>query len=336
MYKINIAGTELAFECSPEDTIARAAIRAGIGLPYECNVGSCGTCKVELLSGEVESNWPAAPGLNDRDRSRGRVLGCQSRPGSDCTIKARVADQYLSGCVPRRFTATLSGQRDLTHDIREFRFTLAEPVDFLPGQYALLQLPGVEGQRAYSMCNIAQDGATWHFQVRRVPGGQGGAVLFDGLRTGDTVAFDGPYGLAYLRTDNERDIVCIAGGSGLAPMISIARGMAANPALASRKLHFFYGGRTARDICGGDMLAELPGFGERIFWHPVISMPEVDGHQWNGPTGFVHQLAGDTLGAALREHEIYFAGPPAMAQAVQRMLYEAGVPAAQVHYDAFY
>lgn len=336
MYKITIAGTDLAFDCAPGDTIARAAIRAGIGLPYECNVGSCGSCKIELLSGEVASNWPAAPGLSERDRGRGRVLGCQSRPGSDCTVKARVADQYLSGCLPRRVEARLSGQRDLTHDIREFHFTLAEPVDFLPGQYALLQLPGVEGQRAYSMSNIAGDGLGWQFQIRRIPGGQGGKALFERLAPGATVALDGPYGLAYLRTDSPRDIVCIAGGSGLAPMISIARGMAADPALATRKLHFFYGGRTARDICGRDMLAELPGFGERIFWHPVISMPEADGHRWDGPTGFVHQLASDTLGGALREHEIYFAGPPAMAQAVQRMLYDSGVPAAQVHYDAFY
>lgn len=337
MYKINIAGTDTAFECAPGDTIARAALRAGIGMPYECNVGCCGTCKIELVSGEVASNWPEAPGLGERDRARGRVLGCQSRPRSDCTVKARVGDQYLTGCVPRRFDALLAGKRDLTHDIREFRFTLAEPVDFLAGQYALLHLPGVDGPRAYSMSNIAQDGATWHFQVRRVPGGKGSAALFDQLDIGDKLTIDGPYGLAYLRTTSERDIACIAGGSGLAPMISIARGLAANPAMDGRKLHFFYGGRTARDICGSDMLAELRGYGERIVYHPVISMPEADAaQQWNGRTGYVHELVRDVLGDSLAQHEVYFAGPPAMAQAVQRMLFEAGVPGPQVHYDAFY
>ncbi|WP_026355103.1 2Fe-2S iron-sulfur cluster-binding protein [Massilia niastensis] len=336
MYKINIAGSQLAFDCAPGDTIARAALRAGIGIPYECNVGCCGTCKIELLSGSVESNWPAAPGLGERDRMRGRVLGCQSRPVSDCTVKARVGDQYLTGRVPRRFEAVLAGQRDLTHDMRELRFSLPEAVDFLPGQYALLQLPGVDGPRAYSMSNIARDGATWHFQIRRVPGGQGGAAIFDRMKVGDRLTIDGPYGLAYLRTANQRDIVCIAGGSGLAPMISIARGLAADPALAGRRLHFFYGGRTARDICGSDMLAELPGWGERIHYYPTISMPEADAAPWSGRTGFVHELVAEVLGASLRDHEIYFAGPPAMAQAVQRMLFEAGVPGEQVHYDAFY
>lgn len=336
MYKITIAGTDLAFDCAPGDTIARAALRAGIGMPYECNVGCCGTCKIELLSGAVESNWPAAPGLGERDRARGRVLGCQSRPGSDCTVKARVGEQYLSGCAPRRFDAVLAGQRDLTHDMREFRFSLPGPVDFLPGQYALLQLPGVDGARAYSMSNIAEDGAGWHFQIRRVPGGKGSAAIFDDLQIGARVAIDGPYGLAYLRSASARDIVCIAGGSGLAPMISIARGMAENPAMAARRLHFFYGGRTARDICGGDMLAALPGWGERIAFHPVISMPEADADQWHGPTGYVHELVADVMGATLAQHEIYFAGPPPMAQAVQRMLVDAAVPATQVHYDAFY
>lgn len=337
MFKITVANTPHQFECAPDDTILRAAQRAGLGMPYECNVGSCGTCKIELISGEVESNWPAAPALTERDRGRGRVLGCQSRPMGDCTVKARLAEQYQTGRRPQRFKASLSACRDLTHDIREFRFQLAAPVDFLPGQYALLNFPGVNGPRAYSMSNIAQGDASWHFMIKRVPGGAGTGALFDQVRIGDTLAMDGPYGLAYLRTDSPRDIVCIAGGSGLAPVISIARGVAANPAMASRKLHLFYGGRTPRDICGEDVIRELPGFGERFFYHPIISMPESDGaQQWSGRVGFVHELALHVLGHALAEHEIYFAGPPPMAQAVQRMLIEEKVPGGQVHYDAFY
>jgi toluene monooxygenase electron transfer component len=143
--------------------------------------------------------------------------------------------------------------------------------------------------------------------------------------------------MAYLRTEPARDIVCIAGGSGLAPVLSIARGVAANPAMDGVRLHLFYGGRGARDICGEEMLRALPGFGERFFYHPIISMPdEAELATWSGKVGFVHELARDTIGVDLPAHEIYFAGPPAMAQAVQRMLFDAGVPGAQVHFDAFY
>ncbi|MDB5764179.1 MAG: oxidoreductase [Herminiimonas sp.] len=338
MFKITVADSERQFECAPDDTIMRAALRAGVGVPYECNVGSCGTCKIELVSGEVVSNWPEAPALTERDRGRKRILGCQSRPTGDCTVKARLSDQYLgSGCRPQQFKATLTACRDVTHDIREFRFRLDVPVHFLPGQYALLYFPDVNGPRAYSMSNISQDDGSWHFQIKRVPGGSGTGTLFDKIRTGDTLMMDGPYGLAYLRTDSPRDIVCIAGGSGLAPVMSIARGVAADPSMASRKLHFFYGGRGPRDICGEDMLRELPGFGERFFFHSIISMPELDTErQWAGRIGFVHDMALEVLGKTLPEHEIYFAGPPAMAQAVQRMLMQEKVPGGQVHYDAFY
>ena len=337
LFTIALADSQEHFACAADDTIMRAALRAGIGMPYECNVGACGTCKVELVSGDVESNWLEAPALTERDRGRHRVLGCQSRPAVDCIIKARLSDQYRSACQPQRFEATATACRDLTHDMREFRVLPATPVNFLPGQYSLLYFPGVNGPRAYSMSNIAQGDGSWHFMIKRVPGGTGSSALFDRLRIGDVLRLDGPYGLAYLRPDSPRDIVCIAGGSGLAPVISIARGVAADPSMAERKVHIFYGGRAPRDICGEDLIRELPGFGERFFYHPIISLPESDGaQQWTGRVGFVHELALQVLGSRLPEHEIYFAGPPAMAQAVQLMLVAEKVPGAQVHYDAFY
>ncbi len=337
MFRIALADSPESFLCAPEDTILRAGLRAGIGMPYECNVGSCGTCKVELVSGAVESNWPDAPGLSERDRARKRVLGCQSRPTADCVIKARPGAQYKSRCLPGKIGATLCEWRDLTHDIREFRFRLAAPASFLPGQYALLTLPGVPGPRAYSMSNAAQDDGCWHFLIKRTPGGAGTTALFERVRIGDTVTVDGPYGLAYLRRECARDIACIAGGSGLAPVLSIARGVAADPAMSAVRLHLFYGGRSARDICGEREMRALPGYGERFFFHPAVSLPEAQpAEPWSGKVGWVHELALEVLGPSLAGHEIYFAGPPAMAQAVQAMLMREKVPGDQVHFDAFY
>jgi toluene monooxygenase electron transfer component len=265
------------------------------------------------------------------------VLGCQSRPLSDCTVRARAGAQYAGASVPRRVRATLAATRALTHDLHELRFALPEPIDFKPGQYALLHLPGVDGPRAYSMSDVAHGQSSWDFLIKRTAGGAATGVLFDRLREGDEITIDGPYGLAYLRTESTRDIVCIAGGSGLAPVMSIARGVAASPAMQGIKLHLFYGGRGARDICGEEMLRALPGYGERFLFHPVVSSPGPDDQQaWRGRFGFVHELALETIGMAMASHEIYFAGPPPMAQAVQRMLIQEKVPGAQVHFDAFY
>ncbi len=306
-------------------------------MPYECNVGSCGTCKVELLAGNVESRWADAPGLSGRDKARNRVLACQSQPSGDCSIKVRLQDECRPIHTPCRFSAQLAGVRDLTHDIREFHFLAAGSPRFEPGQYALLALPGVAGMRAYSMSNLVVPAGEWHFQIKRVPNGAGSNALFDRVAIGSTITIDGPYGMAYLRRDSPRDLVCIAGGSGLSPMIAIARGMEAEPRLAERSLHFFYGGRGPRDICGEDMLAALPGFGERIHFIPVLSMPELDVDKtWTGRTGLVHEAVLSTFGDRLGAFEYYFAGPPLMTQVVQAMLVKNKVPFGQLHYDSFY
>ncbi|MSQ19095.1 MAG: 2Fe-2S iron-sulfur cluster binding domain-containing protein [Betaproteobacteria bacterium] len=93
-----------AFECASDDTLLRAGLRAGFGIPYECDVGACGTCKVELIAGAVASNWPDAPGLSARDKARNRVLACQSRPTSDCRIKVRLQEESRPTFVrPRVF-----------------------------------------------------------------------------------------------------------------------------------------------------------------------------------------------------------------------------------------
>jgi toluene monooxygenase electron transfer component len=226
--------------------------------------------------------------------------------------------------------------RDLTHDMREFRFKAQGAPGFLPGQYALFNLPGLEAPRTYSMSNVDDGTGTWEFIVRRVPGGQGTVTLFDKVPVGSEITLDGPYGLAYLRAESPRDIVCIAGGSGLAPVLSIARGAVAEPKLAGRKIHVFYGARTHRDLCGETELCALPGFGERLFFYPALSMVDADAPQWTGKTGFIHEIARDFIGERWPEFEYYFAGPPAMAEAVQKMLIEKRVPYPQVHFDSFY
>lgn len=334
MHEIRIEGGE-AYGCAADDTLLRAGLRAGLGFPYECNSGSCGTCKVELLSGEIASLRPDAPGLAERDRAKNRVLACQAQPRGDCAIKVRLRPENVPAIRPQRFRARLESTRDLTHDIREFTFRAVDGPRFLAGQYALFYLPGLAVPRTYSMSNVDDASGRWQFIVRRVPGGTGTATLFDKVPVGAEVAVDGPYGLAYLRSESPRDIVCIGGGSGLAPMLSIARGAVREPRLVGRRIHVFYGARTLADLCGEAELSDLPGYGERLFFHPVLSQAE-DAQGWSGAKGFVHDEARQFAEGRWNDFEYYFAGPPPMAEAVQRMLIEKRVPYLQVHFDSFY
>jgi toluene monooxygenase electron transfer component len=332
---VKVEKTDVQFTCDGMDTITRAGLKAGFGMPYECNAGGCGTCRFELVEGEVEDLYPDAPVLTERDRKRGRKLACQSRPRGAVTIRQRLEDVYIPHIKPVRQSYTVVAARDITHDIKEFRFRSEQPQRFLPGQYALVYIPGVSAPRGYSMSSIANEPQTdWDFQIRKKPGGEATTALFEKVGLGDRVVIDGPYGHAYLREDSPRDVICVAGGSGVSPMLSVARGFAASPKLKQRKLHFFMGGRTPRDICGETELCELPGWGERIQFHPAISEP--GDAAWTGRSGFIHEVVKEAHAADMAQFEWYFAGPPPMVNAMAEVLIKAGVPLEQQHFDRYF
>lgn len=338
-YLIRIEGAEAsAFRCRDGDTILSGALRSGIGYHYECNSGGCGSCQFELIEGELTELWPDAPGLSQRARERGRRLACQSIPASDITIRILSGPGEVPSIVPQRLLLSFAGSRSLTADMSEFRFRSAGPAEFLPGQFATFSLPGVEGARAYSMSNLPNAGGEWEFIVRRVPGGKGTAILFDALKPGDTLSADAPYGNSYLRTGNGRDIVCVAGGSGLSPVLSILRAAVRAPELSDRKLFFFYGGRGPEDICAPEIVSADPLLRERVELFTAISDEQAPGAQaWTGARGFVHELVKKVLGDRMPECDYYFCGPQPMTDAVHRMLLlEYKVPAKQLYFDRFF
>lgn len=335
---VRIENSDAHFSCDQMDTITRSGLKAGLGMPYECNSGGCGTCRFELVEGEVDNLYPEAPVLTERDRKRGRQLACQSRPKGDVTIRQRLEDIYRPLLPPRRQAFEFAGASAVTHDISEFKFHSLQPHAFLPGQYALLYLDGVPAPRAYSMSNIADGKNTaWEFQIRKKPGGAATTALFERLRPGASVQIDGPYGHAYLREDSPRDVTCVAGGSGISPMLSIVRGIAASPKMKNRTVHFFMGGRAPRDICGEKELRALPGFGKTIHFHPAISEPglETTGN-WSGSFGLIHEVVAKMHGDRMSEFEWYFAGPPPMVNAMADVLRISGVKPEQQHFDRYF
>lgn len=338
MPMVTISGTPFQFRAAAGDTLLQAALRAGVEWPYECSVGACGTCKFTIDSGSVTVLRDNTPGLSARDRKKERKLGCQCIASSDLAVSVKVDAQEMSVAHrPHRMACELDAVRQVTHDIIEYRFRSDKLARFLPGQYALFDLMGVSGPRAYSMANIANDEGIWEFLIRNVPGGQGTAALAN-MQVGQRLVLDGPYGKAHLRETAMRDIVCIAGGSGLAPMLSIARAKSVSTMLREQRLYFYYGARTPADACSLDFLSSLHGFGDTISCVQAVSdVNSVSGETWSGPVGFVHEVAAKSLPGPLDNYEFYVSGPPPMINTVLTLLAgQHGVEPSRIHFDRFF
>jgi toluene monooxygenase electron transfer component len=191
------------------------------------------------------------------------------------------------------------------------------------------------------MSNLANTDGLWQFIVRRTPAGQGSRVLFDELAEGPSCMMDGPYGHAYARTGVAREAVCVAGGSGLAPVLSICRALLAVP--EGPGLRVYLGLRRQADLGVAADLQALALAHKRLKLTVVLSEPDPgaatarSGDQtWQGATGYVHEVVERELGAQAAQMEHYFAGPPPMINAMQDFLMlRAKVPPGQIHFDRF-
>lgn len=331
------------FHCAEGDTLLRAALRADEAATYECNSGGCGSCKFTPKAGAFEQLQDEPSGLSARDRRKGRLLACQSVPVGDCEVALTLDPAATHPTRPGVRMGEVVERRDLTHDIFEVTVKVGEPASFLPGQYAMVSsadatwsdsVEQLRGERAYSMSNLSNDEGLWQFQIKAVPGGRISSELLRSATVGARLRIDGPYGHAYLR-DSGRDVLCIAGGSGLAPIVSVCRGLADRDDASQRSLHFFYGGRAVRDLCATEFVQEV---GERLDHTTlveVLSDPE-DG-TWEGLRGFVHEAVHAADLPDLHERDIYVAGPPAMTDAVVRLLIlDLNVSADHIYYDRFF
>ena len=319
-------------ECGVNETVLSAGLRAGVGLPYECCSGICGTCRFEITAGEVRSQWPEAPGLSPRDRRLHRQLACQSRPLTDCIIRMQLDARYVSAIKPRRITGVLRSIEPVTADIRRLTVSTGGAAEFLAGQFVLLHLPDVASSRAYSMSNTSNGEGTWEFYIKQIPGGEFTEALLNNTALGASLELEGPYGMAYLRSASDRPVLCVAGGSGISPMLSIARALARDR--SAPPLYFYIGGRAPGDVSALLPIAEA-AYGARTFHLGAAVSDAGPAAEWNGEIGPIHALVERDLAARLKDFDIYLAGPPPMVQACLAMLSRHEVAADRVHYDAY-
>jgi propane monooxygenase reductase subunit len=295
-------------DCDAEESVLDAAFRHGYNLVYGCREGQCSACKAYLLEGEVVLKPYSTFALSESEESNGYTLLCRAMPEEDLVVELLHfdPDNYKLEHEIRDGRGTVTAVEALTHDIRRLELQVTEPADFsfLPGQYVDVWIPGAEdARRSFSMANLPGDGRI-ELIVKHYPGGRFSSLLDGAIAAGDELLFTGPYGAFHLR-QSERPVLMVAGGSGMAPILSLLRTLSEEG--SDRMVRFFYGARTENDLFYVDLIREVgAGLGDFEFL-PVLSDTD----------RFVHEAAAELLeSGAMADPEIYMCGPPPMIDAM--------------------
>lgn len=310
------------------ETVLNGALRHGITFPYSCKVGGCAACKCQLVSGKVKELTDKSYLLSKEEIQQHYILGCQSIPVSDVVVKLPenpLAQQHAIGTIVK--------QTPLTQDIMEITLMLDVEMHYLPGQYASVQAMGTDiPARCYSFAHACKPGGRNDiaFFVRAVPNGRLSNWLMDPASLHKTVILQGSLGDFHLR-DSTRDLICVAGGSGLAPLIALLEGALTSRA-ATRNVFLLMGARTQRDLYYLNEINALQQQWQAAFkFLPVLSEEPADS-DWTGLRGWVT----DAITPALAQHaEGYLCGPPPMIDAAITRMTALGIAPQDIYFDKF-
>jgi len=327
---VNPSGRQ--FSCDAGESILAAAIRAGVGLPYGCKNGACGSCKGKLVSGQAELGAHQERALSAAEREAGQTLFCCAMPQSDVVIEAR--EVLGVGDFPiKKLPSRVAKLERVTDDVMILSLQLpaTERMQFKAGQYIEFLLKDGK-RRAYSMATAPHSDELLALHIRHMPGGLFTDQVFGTLKEKDILRFEGPLGTFFLREDSEKPIVMVASGTGFAPIKAMIDHWAHQQ--STRPISLYWGGRRPADLYMNALCEEWAKTLPNFRYIPVISdaLPE---DNWSGRTGFVHKAVMHDL-QNLSDYQVYACGAPIMVEAAQRdFVAECKLPNEEFFADSF-
>jgi propane monooxygenase reductase component len=336
-HKVRFQPVGIEIEVNEDETVLNAAFRQGVSLTHGCREGQCSACKSFLLDGDLEMEKYSTFALPEYESDEGYVLLCRSHAYSDLEVELINYDEDILrlGIPIETFQTTIEEIEPLTHDIRRL---VLKPVAsekklrFSAGQYASIRIPDTQEYRAYSMANTPRNIDTLEFIIKVFPGGRFSGLLDGGFTIGQPLEIKGPYGVFMLREKTDSEIICIGGGSGMAPLWSLLNDMAERG--IKRRATYYYGARTRKDLFYLDRLKQLaerlPGFR----FVPALSMATAEDN-WDGETGFITEVLDRDLKTGQRHTQAYLCGPPPMIDAAIPVLVRKGISEDRIFFDKF-
>jgi CDP-4-dehydro-6-deoxyglucose reductase len=332
-FQITVQPSGHQFECEQDETVLAAAIRAGVGLPYGCKNGACGSCKGKVLDGSVTHRAHQERALNDADEAAGMALFCCATTSADLVIEAREvggSSDYPVRKMPSRVASIERVAPDVV--IITLQLPANEALAYRAGQYIEFMLRDGK-RRSYSMANApSQLDSPITLHIRHMPGGLFTDQVFGTMKERDILRFEGPLGTFFLREDSDKPIVLLASGTGFAPIKALVEHL--QHLKSTRPVSLYWGGRRPHDLYLRSLCEQWAATMPNLRFIPVVSDAQPEDH-WEGRSGFVHQAVIDDL-PDLSGYQVYACGAPLMIDAAQRdFVALCHLPADEFYADAF-
>lgn len=334
-FTVTLRPAERSFTVERDEAILAAAIRQGIGLPYGCRDGACGSCKSKLLEGRVIHGAHQLKALSVDEEEQGFILTCCATPQTDCVVQARHvpgAGEHPVLKLPSRVLAIERPAPDVA--VLRMQLPANQNLQYRAGQYVEFILRD-GARRSYSMANAPTrlgSPPAIELHIRHMPGGKFTDQVFSTLKEKDILRLEGPFGSFFLREDSTKPMVLLASGTGFAPIKALIEQMQDKG--ITREAVLYWGGRRPRDLYLHAWCEEQAAKMPHLRYVPVVSdaLPEDD---WRGRTGFVHRAVMADL-PDLSGHQVYACGAPIVVESAERdFVAQCGLPADEFFADAF-
>ena len=325
-------GKTLFFPVQSHEILLDAALRNGINIPLDCREGVCGTCQGRCESGQYSQDYVDDEALSAEDLRQRKMLTCQTRVSSDAAFYFDFASSLCNAPGPGRLKGIVRAVEQVSPNTAILHLDAGadgQQLDFLPGQYARLQIPGTHGQRSYSFANRPNSGNQLQFLIRLLPDGLMSNYIRERSLIGDEILLEAPLGAFYLR-HVDKPLVFVAGGTGLSACLGMLDEIAERGG-CGHPVHLYYGVRNAADLCETQRIAayaeRIPGFR----FTPVISDPSPD---WHGKRGYIteHFDLAEFRDQAL---DMYLCGPPPMVESIKQWLDTQALDQTRLYYEKF-
>ena len=333
-FTVTVQPSGRTFTAQPDQALLVAAIAQGIGMPYGCKDGACGSCKCKKLAGSIVQGPHQTKALTPDEAEQGFILTCCATALTDVVLESRnVTDE--SAFPIKKMPTRVASMASASHDVMLLRLQLpaADVFKYHAGQYVEFMLRD-GARRAYSMGNAPHTQAEapqLELHIRHTPGGVFTDHVFGGMKEKEILRVEGPFGSFYLREDSSKPMVLLASGTGFAPIKAIIEHMQFKR--ITRPAVLYWGGRRPADLYMHDWVlgkvAEMPN----LSYVPVVSNALAE-DAWTGRTGFVHSAVLQDM-ADLSGYQVYACGAPIVVDSAQAAYTQAGLPADEFFADSF-